>query len=60
MTNTSIRERFGIDEKNRAMASRMIREAVEAGLVAIRLPEASLKNREYVPFWASSEQSQAL
>ncbi|MCY4483340.1 MAG: hypothetical protein OXC12_10730 [Spirochaetaceae bacterium] len=59
MTNTSIRERFGIDEKNRAMASRLIREAVEAGLVSIRLPEASLKNREYIPFWASSEQSQA-
>ena len=60
MTNTSIRERFGIDEKNRALASRLVREAVEAGLVAIRLPEASLKNREYIPFWASSEQSQAL
>lgn len=60
MTNTSIRERFGIDEKNRAMASRLIREAVEAGLVSIRLPEASLKNREYIPFWASTEQSRAL
>ncbi len=59
MTNTSIRERFGIDEKNRAMASRLIREAVEAGLVSSRLPEASPKYREYVPFWASAEQSQA-
>ena len=53
MTNTSIRDRFGIDEKNRAMASRLIREAVEAGLVSIRLPEASPKYREYIPFWAS-------
>lgn len=60
MTNTSIRERFGIDEKNRAIASRLIREAVEAGLVSIRLPEASPKYREYIPFWASSEQSRAL
>ena len=60
MTNTSIRKRFGIDDRNRAMASRLIREAVEAGLVSIRLPEASLKNREYIPFWASSEQSRAL
>ena len=60
MTNTSIRKRFGIDDRNRAMASRLIREAVEAGLVSIRLPEASLKNREYIPFWASPEQSRAL
>ena len=60
MTNTSIRERFGIDEKNRAMASRLIGDAVETGLLSIRLPEASLKYREYIPFWASSEQSKAL
>ena len=59
MTNTSVRERFGIDEKNRAMASRLIREGVEAGLVAVRLPEAPPKYREYIPFWASSEQSRA-
>ena len=52
MTNRSIRERFGIDEKNRAIASRLIGEAVKAGLVAIRLPEAPPKYREYVPFWA--------
>ena len=59
MTNTSVRERFGIDEKNRAIASRLIREGVEAGLVAARLPEAPPKYREYIPFWASSEQSRA-
>ena len=53
MTNRSIRERFGIDEKNRAIASRLIGEAVKAGLVAIRLPEAPPKYREYVPFWAA-------
>ena len=52
MTNRSIRERFGIDEKNRAIASRLIGEAVKAGLVAMRLPEAPPKYREYVPFWA--------
>ena len=60
MTNTSIRERFGIDEKNRAMASRLIGEAVEAGLISIRVPDSSPKYREYIPSWASSEQSQAL
>ncbi len=59
MTNKSIRERFGIDEKNRATASRLIGEVVKAGVVAIRLPEAPPKFREYVPFWASSEYSPA-
>ena len=59
MTNKSIRERFGIDEKNRATASRLIGEVVKAGLVAIRLPEAAPKFREYVPFWASSGYSPA-
>jgi len=49
MTNTSIRERFGIDEKNRAMASRLIGEAVEAGLISIRVPDSSPKYREYIP-----------
>ena len=59
MTNKSIRERFGIDEKNRATASRLIGEVVKAGVVAIRLPEAPPKFREYVPFWASSGNSPA-
>ena len=59
MTNKSIRERFGIDEKNRATAARLIGEVVKAGVVAIRLPEAPPKFREYVPFWASSGNSPA-
>ena len=55
MTNASIRERFGIDERNRSTASRLIRDVLEAGLVAARLPEAPPKYREYIPFWASSK-----
>ena len=57
MTNKSIRERFGIDEKNRTIASRLIGEVVKAGFVAVRLPEAPPQYREYVPFWASSGNS---
>jgi ATP-dependent DNA helicase RecG len=33
MTNTSVRERFGIEPQNIVTASRLIKEAVEAGLV---------------------------
>jgi len=57
MTNASVRKRFGIAEKNRATATRLIREGVEAGLVSVRLPEAPPKYREYMPFWASSERA---
>jgi predicted HTH transcriptional regulator len=58
VTNTSIRERFGIQARNSAQASRLIREAVEDGLVAPRDPAASKKFMEYVPFWAAAETRQ--
>lgn len=52
MTNTSLRERFGIDPKNSATASRLIREALIAGCVRLHDPDAPPKLRRYVPFWA--------
>jgi len=54
MTNASVRERFGIEQRNSATASRLIREAVEAGLVVPYDPEAGRKFMRYVPFWAVS------
>jgi ATP-dependent DNA helicase RecG len=51
-TNTSIRERFGIEQKNLATASRLIREAVEAGFVLPYDPDAAPKLMRYIPFWA--------
>jgi predicted HTH transcriptional regulator len=56
LTNTSIRARFGIEEKNRAMASRLIRDAVKSGDIAVYDPDASSKNMKYVPWWATSSQ----
>jgi ATP-dependent DNA helicase RecG len=35
MTNASLRERFGIEEKNKATASRLIREALDAGMIRL-------------------------
>jgi ATP-dependent DNA helicase RecG len=52
MTNSSIRERFGLGPKEAPKASRMMREAVEAGLIRLRDPDASRRDRVYVPFWA--------
>lgn len=52
MTNTSLRKRFAIDEKNYAMASRIISDSIKAGLIKSAEPEnKSRKHAKYVPFW---------
>ena len=52
VTNTSVRGRFGIEERNSARASRLIGEAVEEGLIAPDDPAAPRKLMRYVPWWA--------
>lgn len=54
MNNGSLRERFGIDAKNSAMVSRIIKEtcAKEISLIKLYDPEAGNKARKYVPWWA--------
>lgn len=52
LTNASLRERFGIHERNKAMVSRYIREAVEAGMIKPFDEKAARKLMKYVPFWA--------
>jgi hypothetical protein len=47
------RERFGIVEKNAAVASRLLNEAMEAGMIVVRDPEAGTRNRTYLPYWAA-------
>lgn len=53
MTNSSVRERFGIEPHNIATASRLIREAVEAGLIVPYDPNAAPKLMRYLPAWAA-------
>lgn len=52
MSNTSLRERFGIDEKNSATASRLIKEALEAGAIVPYDANAARKYMKYLPWWA--------
>lgn len=52
MTNSSLRERFGIEEQNSAMASRIIKDALEAGEIRQFDESASRKYMKYVPSWA--------
>ena len=52
MTNTTLRERFGIDDRNSATASRIIRETVDAGRIRAYDETASKKFMKYIPWWA--------
>ena len=53
LTNASMRQRFGIDARNRARASRLIAEAVRAGAIVPDDPAAAPKFMRYAPAWAS-------
>lgn len=53
MTNSSLRVRFDIEEKNYSMASRIISETINEELVKDADPDStSKKNAKYIPFWA--------
>lgn len=52
MTNTTLRERFGIEDKNRATASRIIKETSDAGLIRCYDETVGTKAKKYLPWWA--------
>lgn len=52
MTNSTVRDRFGIEPHNTAIASRIMRDTVEAGLIRQFDPEMSKKYKRYVPYWS--------
>jgi predicted HTH transcriptional regulator len=54
LTNTSVRQRFGIEAQNIARASRVIAEAVEAGAIVPDDPTSAPKLMRYVPAWAGA------
>ncbi len=52
MTNTSLRKRFSITDENYSIASRVISDTIEAGLIKRHDPDsASRKHAKYIPFW---------
>lgn len=57
LTNSSVRQRFGIDQRNIARASRLIREAVDDGLIVPYDPDAAPKLMKYLPIWALPDRS---
>lgn len=53
MTNTSLRNRFGIEAGNAATVSRFLAEAVKSGVIRLGDPGSkSTKDRWYLPAWA--------
>lgn len=53
MTNQSLRERFKIEDQNSAIASRIIKDALEDGVIKKDDPESkSRKFPSYLPIWA--------
>jgi predicted HTH transcriptional regulator len=53
MTNTSLRERFKMNEKQRSQISRLIKETIENGKIKVKdVENSSDKFSVYVPYWA--------
>lgn len=53
MTNQSVRERFKISDTNYPMASRIINDTIEKGLIKQTKPNSrSRRYASYIPFWA--------
>lgn len=52
VSNAVLRERFGVEEKNKSIISRIIKDTVEAGLIKLADENAAPKMRRYIPYWA--------
>lgn len=52
LTNSSLRNRFGVPSSSSGSISRLIKEAVAEGIIKPIDPTTSNKYMKYVPFWA--------
>lgn len=52
LTNTTLRDRFGLDEKDISIVSRIIRDTIDAGMIRAVDPDTSPRYLKYIPFWA--------
>ncbi len=51
MTNTTLRGRFGIEDKNSATASRIIKDTLKAKLIRCYDDSVGNKAKKYLPWW---------
>lgn len=54
-TNSTVRELFDIEEGNKAIASRLLSQAVEDGKIKIFDQDAGSRSRKYVPIYESKD-----
>ena len=52
VSNGVLRERFGIEDKNKALMSRIIKDTMDEGLIKLVNENAAPKMRRYKPYWA--------
>ena len=52
LTNTSLRERFGLNQSSSGSVSRLIKEAVSAKLIKPVDPDTAPRYMRYIPYWA--------
>lgn len=55
MSNASLRERLGLAPGESARVTKLLKDAVAEGLVALHDPKAAPRDRTYVPWWAAGE-----
>ena len=52
MTNMSLRQRFGLKDKDVSVASRLIKDATEHGFIKLLESDTNQRYYKYIPFWA--------
>lgn len=52
MTNTTLRERFGVESKNSATVSRIIKDTIKAKIIRCYDDSVGTRARRYLPWWA--------
>lgn len=52
IANAVLRGRFGVEERNKAIISRIIKDTMDAGFIKLSDENAAPKMRRYIPYWA--------
>lgn len=52
MTNTSLRQRFGLKDKDISSVSRIIKDAIDSNMIKASDPNTAPRYLKYIPYWA--------
>ena len=52
ISNSDIRKIFGLGEKEKAKASRLLTSAVDGGYIKVMDPDTAPRYKKYIPYWA--------